>query len=402
MNELITYSEAKSIIFDHLYQPTIESIPLQQATGRIVAKDISADRDDPPFHRATKDGIAISFSEYEAGRRTFPITGIAKAGSPQLELNNQGQCIEIMTGAVVPKGTDTVVMVEQVAIEGQKATISGNISAFSHIQNKGSFHQTGDCLIPKHQFISPAEIGVLASIGCASVPVLSLPKVAIISTGDELVSIDSKPKPFQIRRSNAWTLFSALQEFGIQADMLHFKDEKSKIETKLNQAVNQYDVLLLSGGVSKGKFDFLPESFATAGLTIQFHGVQQRPGKPLLFATSTSQNCTVFSFPGNPASTFSCFQIYFRPWLNLSFYQSVEPQFAELSHAFSNHSNFTRFILATIHHRNTTQMATIADNGQSGDYAKLTHSNALLILENKEYSKGDSVPFIAYKPLSKH
>lgn len=340
------------ISFESAFQKVMEQsgdfgsewVSLESSRGRVLAEAIVADRDFPPFDRATKDGIAINYDSLKSLNQSFPIEGIAQAGSPQLSLLDKSNCIEVMTGAMVPQNTDTVVMYEHLEQKNESVSIQESVRKGQNIHYKGSDIAQGEVLLQPGVKIGPPEIGVLASVGKSTVLVKKSPKIAVISTGNELVDVTEKPQPHQIRKSNIHTLQSLLGDAGIVSDSFHLKDDLDILVQKLSGILTNYDVLMLSGGVSKGKFDFLPEAFDTLGVEKVFHRVLQRPGKPFWFGKHQPSATTVFSFPGNPVSTFVGYHVYFRPWLNKTL-GTASPQFnVLLKEAISNETKLTLFV----------------------------------------------------------
>jgi molybdopterin molybdotransferase len=276
------------------------------------------------------DGIAISYEAFAKGQIDFKIENIQAAGSEQLTLKEHTNCIEVMTGAVLPQHTDTVIPYELVTIENGVATINTNtVNDGQNIHVQGKDRKTNDVLIKKNKIISSAEIGVLATVGKSMVKVAKQPSVLIISTGDELVKVLEKPLSYQIRKSNVYTLVSLLERLNIKADTKHITDDKAILKQKIKQFLIDYDVLLFSGAVSKGKFDFLPEVLDELDVEKKFHKVKQRPGKPFWFGHTVpldmseqgenkSRKTIVFAFPGNPVSTFVGCVKYFYPWYKKS------------------------------------------------------------------------------------
>ena len=295
----------------------MEEVSFDNSLGRVLKEAIIADRDFPPFNRVSMDGIAIPYKSFQDGQRTFKIEGVQAAGSAQTTLQNAENCIEVMTGATLPLNTDVVIPYEEVTIEKGIATVTINeTSHFKNIHKKGKDKLNGDLIIAKNTLISSAEIGILATVGKSTVKVARNPKVMIVSTGDELVEVAETPKEYQIRRSNVHTLVSLLQRKNIIADTAHITDDKELLKQKIKGFLEDYDVLLFSGAVSKGKFDFIPEILEELGVEKLFHKVAQRPGKPFWFGRKEKK--TVFAFPGNPISTFvSCLK-YFIPWFQKS------------------------------------------------------------------------------------
>lgn len=281
---------------------------------------VYADRAFPPFDRATKDGIAIRYEAFVGGARQFPVQAIQAAGEAQKELKEEGSCLEVMTGAIIPKGADTVVPYEAVEIQDNKATIqTEKLREKQNIHFAAEDAEKGALLLGSPLKLHPGHINTLATVGKSLVQVARLPKVAVISTGNELVELNEAPALHQIRRSNIHALKSLLREDGISGVDFHLKDEQEAIRNKLKELLETYDVLLISGGVSKGKYDYVPDCLQGLGVQKVFHGIRQRPGKPFWFGEKGKKR--IFAFPGNPISTFTCYLLYFREWLGHSIHR---------------------------------------------------------------------------------
>ncbi len=396
---MITTKKALEIILNQTEDLGIEEIDFKKSLGRILKEDIAADRDFPPFDRASMDGIAINYSAFEKGIRAFKIEGIQAAGSPQLTLKDSKNCIEVMTGAMAPKNSDTVIPYEQVEIKNGIAIVSiDEFKAYKNVHKKGLDRKQNDILIKKNIVISAAEIGVLATVGKTEVKVAKRPKIMVISTGDELVEVNQKPAVFQIRRSNVHTLISVLERLKIKADTIHITDNKPLLKQRIAKILSDYDVLLFSGAVSKGKFDFLPEVLDELGVEKLFHKVKQRPGKPFWFGKK--ENKTIFAFPGNPVSTFvSCLR-YFYPWYQKSIGINYEiTDFAVLAEDFTFKSDLTYFLQVKLENINGTLFANpIAGHG-SGDLANLVDNDAFIELAQGKnlFKKGEVFPLIKYR-----
>ncbi|MEM6700132.1 MAG: molybdopterin molybdotransferase MoeA, partial [Bacteroidota bacterium] len=286
---MITVEEAAKIVLSKARNFGTIIVPLHDAIGRILREDINADRDFPPYDRVTMDGIAIAYEAFEQGKRNFLIQEVAAAGSPQKKLNTGKHCFEVMTGAILPKGTDTVIRYEDIETKDGMAYLQiEHIRAQQNVHHQGSDRIKGTTIVKAGKRISPAEIGIAATVGKAQLEVSRLPKTIILSTGDELVEIEETPLPYQIRKSNVHRLKTTLSQFGIQVDTAHLQDDWEEILEKLGQILKNYDVILLSGGVSKGKFDFLPKALEELGVQKHFHKIQQRPGKPMWFGIAPS------------------------------------------------------------------------------------------------------------------
>jgi len=398
-DSLITLKEAFDIVLEQTESFGTEQIRFDQSFGRILKEDIFADRDFPPFDRVSMDGIAITWQAFSKGIQSFPIEAIQAAGSAQITLQNNENCIEVMTGAMLPKNADVVIPYELVSLEKGVARVSvTDVNFFQNIHKKGLDKKQNDLLIKKNTRISAAEIGVLATVGKNMVSVATLPKIMVISTGDELVEVDIQPLDFQIRRSNVHTLVSLLDSVKIKADTVHITDDKPLLKEKIQQILEQYDVLLFSGAVSKGKFDFLPEVLEELGVKKYFHRVQQRPGKPFWFGKKEST--TIFAFPGNPVSTFVSCMKYFYPWLQKSVGLPCENKdYAVLSEDFIFKPNLTYFLQVSLENKKGIVFATpIAGNG-SGDLANLVQADAFIELPTgrETFHKGEIFPLLQYR-----
>jgi len=414
---MISVKEAKNIVLNSTQDFGVEEIPFIKSVGRILKENIFADRDFPPFNRVSMDGIAIDFQSFKNGQRSFKIEGIQAAGSEQITLQNSNNCIEVMTGAVLPKNANTVIRYEDISMENEIATI--NIDAIDNAQNihvKGKDGEIGDLLIEENTIISAAEIGVLATVGKSFVKVAKQPKVMIVSTGDELVGVDEIPLEHQIRRSNVFTLVSLLQRLHIPSETAHITDDKSVLKSKIESYLQEYDVLLFSGAVSKGKFDFLPEVLDELGVEKLFHTVAQRPGKPFWFGQKFfpskndensdkhavdkyQKNTIVFGFPGNPISTFVNCLAYFYAWYYKSVGLEVEEETVILGGDVSFKPNLTYFLQVKLERENGLLFAFPISGNGSGDLASLVKTDAFIQLpsDKTEFKKGEVYSIIRYR-----
>jgi len=396
---MISVEEAKNIILNATQNFGVEEIPFIKSVGRILKEDIVADRDFPPFNRVSMDGIAIDFNVFQNGQRAFKIEAIQPAGSPQITLQNKENCLEVMTGAVLPNNTNVVIRYEDVVIKNGVASIQVNeIKELQNIHQKGKDRKSGDVLINKNKVISAAEIGVLATVGKSTIKVAKLPKVIIISTGDELVKVTANPLPHQIRRSNVFTLVSLLERLNISSETDHITDDKPILKQKIVNYLKQFDVLLFSGAVSKGKFDFLPEVFTELGVEKLFHKVTQRPGKPFWFGQT--ENCKIFAFPGNPNSTFVNCLAYFYPWYYKSVGVEVQEETAILKEDVTFKPNLTYFLQVQLSDKFGHLLATPIQGNGSGDLASLVNADAFIQLPKTEkslFKQGENFPIIRYR-----
>ncbi len=396
---MISFNEAQNLVLSQARDYGTEQVDLVKSAGRYLAEDILADRDFPPFNRATKDGIAIKYDAVENGRLSFEIKGVLPAGQPTIAFVETESCIEIMTGAVVPFETDTVIMYEDVIIKDDIASLKKIPVRGQNIHRRGSDHNKGDILLKKNSKITAAEMGILATVGKNKVLVHKLPSVAVISTGNELVDIDKQPLLHQIRRSNTYAVYGALQELGITPMLLHIADDIDLLRQKLAYVIDEMDVLILSGGVSKGKFDFLPQVLSELGVENIFHRVAQRPGKPFWFGSDAQAQTLVFSFPGNPVSTFFNFYLYFKPWFLKSYGVPMPKTQLILANTLENSSNLAVFVGVETSITEGRVIASSVEGNGSGDLVNLSKIDGFVQLDPgpQTFTEGTLVPFIATK-----
>ncbi len=324
---MVTPGEADLLIGQHLQCLPIESLPLVQCAGAVLRENIYAERDQPPFDRVAMDGVALASHAVHAGTRTFRIQGMQPAGEPPATLASAGDCLEVMTGAVLPTGCDSVIALEELQISAGHAALSdgARVEPWQNVHRRGTDTRQGALLVSAGLKLRAPEIAIAASAGMARIRVSSQPMLAVISTGNELVEPGDPVLAHQIRRSNAYAIVSALREHGFQrvADD-HLHEEEDELRDRLRFHLKTHDVLVLSGGVSMGKFDLVPRILADLGVRIVFQKVAQRPGGALWFGVAPS-GAAVFGLPGNPVSTLVCFTRYVLPALLGSLGNSPTP-----------------------------------------------------------------------------
>jgi molybdopterin molybdotransferase len=377
---MITVEQAEEIILNNKISLTTEKVAIEDALGRILAEDFQADRDFPPFDRVSMDGIAVAYAQIAKGQTDFPIAQTVAAGKPQATLDNPNRCIEVMTGAMLPVGTDTVIRYEDISIKDKGATIQIiPTKAGLNIHGKGIDRKQNDILVAKGKKISPAEIGIAATIGKNEILVQKRVRAIVISTGEEIIPITNIPLPHQIRTSNSYALQACLKSWGVEADTILLPDSQQIIEQKIGEYLDTYDVLILSGGVSAGKFDFVPKALENKGVSKLFHKVSQRPGKPFWFGVKEEK--AVFALPGNPVSTFMCLHRYFKPWLQASQGIKAEHMSAELGKDFVVKFELTFFLQVKLEKTETgTWKAMPIEGNGSGDLASLVDADAFMEL----------------------
>jgi molybdopterin molybdotransferase len=379
---MIRVEEAEHIILTYTKDFGTEQVSFESSLGRVLAEDIKADRDIPPYDRATMDGVAISYDAFQNGIRSFKIIATRAAGEPPLNSNQPDECIEIMTGAVVPPTTDTIIRYEDLAITNGTATVlTTDIKRGQNIHRKGKDKMEGEIVAAAYQFITPAHINIVTSVGAVNLSVKKLPKVVIISTGNELVDVQETPSPYEIRSSNSHVMKTVLQQYCLQADIIHVPDAFTIIKEQVQHCLEHYDVLLISGGVSMGKFDYLPRALEELAVEKLFHKVQQRPGKPFWFGQQ-KKGALVFAFPGNPVSSFMCLHRYFIPWLKRCLTNTEEKKwYAALSEDVMFDAPLQYFlpVKITVNNEALLVAAPVTGNG-SGDYAHLSEADAFMEL----------------------
>jgi molybdopterin molybdotransferase len=314
---LLTPAEAEAIILASITHRLTENVPLVGAHGRVLRADVRADRDLPPFDRVMLDGYALRAATWATGTRTFQIAGFQAAGAIPQKLPAGDACIEIATGAALPEGADCVVPYEDTTRDGTTMKIFpvAELATGHAVHRRGGDYAAGTVIVSAGTRLTGREIAVAAACGCAVLSVSTEPKIAVVATGDELVDVEAKVGPHQIRRSNDYALRAALHAAGWpRVECFHLRDVREEIEDKLRKILAEFDVVLLTGGVSKGKFDLLPAALAKLGVEKKFQGVAQRPGKPLWFGLGADSR-PVFALPGNPVSSYTCLHRYVLPAL---------------------------------------------------------------------------------------
>jgi molybdopterin molybdotransferase len=312
---LITPRLAEEAINSRLTCLPIESLPLTQCVGGTLRENIYAERDQPPFDRVTMDGIAVDSESLRRGVRRFRIQATQPAGMPPLKLSGGEDAIEVMTGAILPLACDCVIPVEQYELAEGSATLKSTVAAtpYLNVHRRGSDGRQGTLLLQTGALMRAPEIAVAASAGMARVRVSSQPAVVIVSTGDELIEPGDPIAEYQVRRSNAYAVAATLRRrgFGRVGDD-HVPDDEELLRERLALHLTTHEVVILSGGVSMGRFDLVPKVLARLGVEQVFHNVAQRPGKPMWFGIGP-QGQAVFGLPGNPVSTLVCLIRYVIP-----------------------------------------------------------------------------------------
>jgi molybdopterin molybdotransferase len=373
-----------------------ETVDAGATVGRILRQAVVAERDQPPFDRVMMDGIAIAFADFAGGVRRFPVQATQAAGDTRLALE-PGKAIEIMTGAALPAGADCIVPVERLSMAGGNAVVEDGYEARQHqfIHAQGSDHAEGTELLTPGQRIAATDIAIIASCGLTRVAVSRAARIRVISTGNELVPAGEAIEPHQVRLSNGPAVIAMLAEHGFHdCRHDHIVDDPAKLEARIGEHLATADALVLSGGVSMGKADYVPQVLANLGVEMVFHKISQRPGKPMWFGVGPKGQ-PVFALPGNPVSTLVCCRQYVIPALHkASGRRPGAPDFAALTQDVSFEpaltcflpvkllSNVTGGVLAMPVHTNT-----------SGDFASLSGTDGYveLPLEQQHFPAGSAV-----------
>ena len=314
---MLTPAAAEAAIAASLARLPEESCALPAAAGRVLREELAAERDQPPFDRVAMDGIAVTTSSWLAGRRRFQIAGTVPAGTAPLPLEDPEACLEVMTGAVLPPGADAVLPYEWLTLADGTATVAAGhaFAVGANIHRRGVDAAAGSRVLGAGTRLRGPELAIAAASGRATLKVSREPRIAVVSSGDELVAPGLPISAWQVRRSNVYGISAALEAHGwrLRSDD-HVRDDRDEIRATLARLLANADVVILSGGVSAGRFDYIPEVLVGLDVKCVFHQVAQRPGKPLWFGVGPAGQA-VFALPGNPVSTLVCLYRYVLPAL---------------------------------------------------------------------------------------
>lgn len=394
---MLTTAEASARILAAVEPLATTTVALEQSVGRVLRQSVAAERDQPPFDRVMMDGIAISFKDFAAGTRTYPIQGMQAAGDETLTLET-GKAIEIMTGASLPQGADCIVPVERITIDAAGAHLEPDYSpeANQFVHARGSDHVKGTVLLHAGARIRPVDVAIVASCGLAEVDVAADPVISVISTGNELVPAGQPIADHQVRLSNGPALVAMLSDYGYSnATHDHLPDDVDKLQARIKEHLERSDILILSGGVSMGKADYVPQVLADLGVTVDFHKISQRPGKPMWFGIGPKKQA-VFALPGNPVSTLVCCRQYVIPALrHMAGMKAAAPQFATLTQNVTFEPKLTNFLPVRLLSNAAGQVLALpVHTNTSGDFASLhgTDGYVELALEQSRFRAGTTVP----------
>ncbi len=395
---MISVEELRNHLIRNAWKPSAEVVSLADSFGRALAHDYATDRNLPPFDRVTMDGIAISAVSYQQGIRSFRCENKQFAGSQQIRHSGRlDTCIEVATGAALPLGCDAILPYEWLDKEDDAFRVvqTAEVHPGMNIHAEGSDLLAGSGILKKGEMIDQHAMAIMASIGVALPEVFSLPRTAIISTGDELVDVEQLPLPHQIRRSNDLVIAGLLAPLGLQPERVHLHDSKEQLCEWLRGHLNRFDLLIFSGGVSMGKKDYTPEALASVGIDAIFHKVSQRPGKPLWFGKN--ERTTVFGLPGNPVSAAVSTAVHIRYWLTCNYVNKAEASVV-LDEEVTFKPKLTRWMPVHVRHDKGVLRATPVRGNNSGDFISLHGTTGLIEMpaEQELFERGSVYEYIEW------
>lgn len=367
--------------------PAREKLKLENSLGRILAQEIVADRDYPPFDRATRDGFAVRAADCREAGAKLRVIGEIRAGGEFTKTVDAGECVQIMTGAAVPRGANAVVMIEhtRTGARENEVTVERAAEARMNIVLRGSESHAGDVLLCAKTRIGYAEIAIAAQVGRTELEVYRKPRVAILSTGDEVVAVDAQPGPFEIRNSNGASLAAHAGLAGADAVLLGNAPDRVDELRKMIERGLEEDALVLSGGVSMGKYDLVEEVLRGLGAEFFFDALAIRPGRPAVFGICRGK--PVFGLPGNPVSTMVTFELLAVPTIDILGGGDARPLpllKAKLSRGVEQKAALTHFLPAVLDWANGEATVSELPWQGSGDIATLARGNCFLVVHQSK------------------
>ena len=403
---MISPPKAYDIVQKRTHPLPVQSLALVHAPGHCLARDIRADRDLPPTDRSAMDGYAVRAEDVARFSGKLTLVGEAAAGSVSAPPVGVGKCVSIYTGAVVPKGANTVVKVEDTDKAGDIVTVLKPVKKGANIRKRGEETAKGGVILTKGEKLDAGQIGLCASVGKTRLSVYCRPRVAVISTGTEIVDPEESAKPWQIRDSNGPTLCAALKAFS--CDKIYYRivrDNMAALRRSLGYALKKRDVVLLSGGVSVGRYDLVPQILQEIGARIHFHKVAIKPGKPVLYAT-IGKNQHIFGLPGNPLSALNAFHEFVLPAIRclsgLGKEHCRPSVYLPLGETLTPKGNRLEHILVKVRPNETGPLLVPIRNRGSADLVTAIQADgvALLPRDKKKCQAGCYVEFRSWRPLS--
>ncbi len=386
---VFSFEQADEIVRQYcrnITRPQSESVSLLASLGRVLAEEVKADRNFPPFPRSTRDGYAVCAADLGKVPTKLRVLGQIKAGGTFEGSVQVGHAVEIMTGAAVPAGADAVVMVEYSSAAGDQVEIRRTVAAGENVVPAGAEAKAGDVLLHPGARLEPAQIAMGAAVGKANIKVYRKPRVAVLSTGDELVDVSEIPAPHQIRNSNSYSLRAqVIQANGEPLQLPVAPDEEGKLTTLIHAGLETADLLLLSGGVSMGKFDLVEMVLAKLGAQFFFTGALIQPGRPVVFGEIRKGSRVVpfFGLPGNPVSVMTTFDLFVRPLLDAM--GGAPPRrtpsvSARLKNSLRTKTGLTRFLPAILEGGLYDPAVEVVPWQGSGDLLAASRANCYLVV----------------------
>jgi molybdopterin molybdotransferase len=403
---MLNFEQARQKVIDEVSKRrgaiARESVGVWEALGRVLAQEICADRDYPPFDRATRDGYAARAAEAKPGGR-LRCAGEIKAGEEPGPGLSPGACVQIMTGAAMPRGADAVVMIEHTTRRNDTVTFAAAAQAGQNIVPRGSEAHAGETLLVAGARLGFAELALAAQVGVARLEVAKRPRVAILSTGDEIVRIEEVPGPFQIRNSNAVSLAAQTRLAGGEPVLLgHAADREDDLREKIKTGLRE-PLLALSGGVSAGKYDLVENVLRSLGAEFYFDAVAMRPGRPTVFGRCGET--FVFGLPGNPVSTMVTFELFVSPAMDVLSGAAARPlplAEARLGKAVREKVGLTHFLPARVEWAGGRPEVTVLNWQGSGDVATVARANCFLVVpqEKGNMEGGETVQILLRRDVA--
>ena len=406
---VLKFSEAVTVVRQYASRVSpsaAEFVSLLDGVRLALAEDLIADRDFPPFARATRDGYAVRATDVMGVPAKLDCIGELKAGASVKQSAvkvGPGEAVEIMTGAPVPEGADAVVMVEYTERQGTTVTVKRTVAAGENVVAAGSEAHKGDVMVGLGSRVNHAVVAIAAAIGKAEIAVHQRPRVAILATGDEVVDINLPPGPNEIRNSNSYSLAAQVSEAGGEPLILPVApDDSTELEVLIRKGA-EADLLLLTGGVSMGKYDLVEQVLEKLGAKFSFTGVLIQPGKPLVFGDLPAPGKTTpfFGLPGNPVSTMVTFQLFVRPVLDaLAGARGQAPPFAQaqLTAGFTAKSGLTRFLPAKLGGTHEQPEVEIVKWQGSGDLMAMARANCYIVVppDKEKFEAGETITVLSF------
>ncbi len=382
---MLSYTEARQKVIEVVGArrklPAREVVDVGQALGRVLAEQVVADRDYPPFDRSTRDGFAVRSDDAQKLPATLSVVGEIKAGDTFTGTIGPGQCVQIMTGAAVPPGPDAVVMIEHTRPSKTRVVIDRPVEAGQNIVRRSSEARAGQVLLAPGTRLGYAELALAGQVGAHRIAVFGRPRVAILSTGDEVVGIDERPGPFQVRNGNSVSLAMQTELAGaVPVPLGNAPDRIEDLRTRIHRGFDA-DMLVLSGGVSMGKYDLVGLVLRELGAEFFFEGVAMRPGRPAVFGTCRAT--FVFGLPGNPVSTMVTFELFVLPAIDLLSGTAPRPLpfcRAKLAAPVSQKAALTHFLPAQLTWSLGEPVVRELPWQGSGDIVALAQANCFLVV----------------------